>query len=191
MNYRVSVLINSSYHITHWEMNLNKKSKRLAYLLRHDREYSFDSHGWREVNDLIANHGFTVEGLCEIVDTNNKKRFEFSADMLYIRARQGHSIPVDVELEECMPPNYLYHGTAESSLKIILREGIKPMNRLYVHLSSTIETAISVGRRHGAPVVLKVDSQKMFADGSKFYLSRNGVWLTDYVAQQYISLDNF
>lgn len=171
-------------------MNLTNKSKRLAYLLRHDRGYVFDSHGWRDVNDLIAHHGFTIEDLCEIVDTNNKKRFEFSADMLYIRARQGHSIPVDVELEECIPPSHLYHGTAESSLKIILQEGIRPMNRLYVHLSSSVETAISVGKRHGDPVVLKVDSQKMFSDGVRFYLSRNGVWLTDYVAKEYIAMDS-
>ena len=171
-------------------MNLNNKSKQLAYLLRHDRGYVFDSHGWREVNDLVAYHGFTLEELCEIVDTNNKKRFEFSADMLHIRARQGHSIPVDVELEKSTPPSHLYHGTAESTLKLILLEGIKPMNRLYVHLSSTIETAISVGKRHGTPVVLKVDSQKMFTDGATFYLSRNGVWLTDYVAKEYITLEN-
>ena len=171
-------------------MNLNNKSKRLAYLLRHDREYSFESHGWREVNDLIAHHGFTIEELCEIVETNNKRRFEFSTDMLFIRARQGHSIMVDIELEECIPPAYLYHGTAESSVNIILQQGIKPMNRLYVHLSSTIETAISVGKRHGVPVVLKIDSQKMFSDGIRFYLSRNGVWLTDYVAKEYITMDN-
>lgn len=167
---------------------MKNKSKRLAYLLRHDRKYQFDANGWREVSDLIEKHGFTFEDLCVIVDTNNKRRFEFSEDIQYIRARQGHSIHVDVELEECVPPPILFHGTAEHSVNTILKEGLKSQNRLYVHLSSTMETAINVGKRHGAPVVLKVDAQKMFKDGAKFYLSRNGVWLTDYVATEYLSL---
>ena len=124
-----------------------------------------------------------------IVDTNNKQRFEFSEDVQYIRARQGHSIHVDVELEECAPPPFLFHGTAEHFVNTILKEGLKSQNRLYVHLSSTIETAINVGTRHGIPVVFKVDTQKMFKDGAKFYLSRNGVWLTDYVATEYLSLE--
>ena len=170
-------------------MNIKNKSKRLAYLLRHDRKYQFDANGWREVSDLTEKHGFTFEELCVIVDANNKQRFEFSEDMQYIRARQGHSIHVDVELEECVPPPILFHGTAEHSVNTILKEGLKSQNRLYVHLSSTMETAINVGKRHGAPVVLKVDAQKMFKDGAKFYLSRNGVWLTDYVATEYLSLE--
>lgn len=170
-------------------MNIKNKSKRLAYLLRHDRKYQFDANGWREVSDLTEKHGFTFEELCVIVDANNKQRFEFSEDMQYIRARQGHSIHVDVELEECVPPPILFHGTAEHSVNSILKEGLKSQNRLYVHLSSTMGTAINVGKRHGAPVVLKVDAQKMFKDGAKFYLSRNGVWLTDYVATEYLSLE--
>ena len=170
-------------------MNIKNKSKRLVYLLRHDRKYQFDANGWREVSDLTEKHGFTFEELCVIVDANNKQRFEFSEDMQYIRARQGHSIHVDVELEECVPPPILFHGTAEHSVNSILKEGLKSQNRLYVHLSSTMETAINVGKRHGAPVVLKVDAQKMFKDGAKFYLSRNGVWLTDYVATEYLSLE--
>jgi len=170
-------------------MNIKNKSKRLAYLLRHDRKYQFDANGWREVSDLTEKHGFTFEDLCVIVDANNKQRFEFSEDMQYIRARQGHSIHVDVELEECVPPPILFHGTAEHSVNSILKEGLKSQNRLYVHLSSTMGTAINVGKRHGAPVVLKVDAQKMFKDGAKFYLSRNGVWLTDYVATEYLSLE--
>jgi putative RNA 2'-phosphotransferase len=170
-------------------MNIKNKSKRLAYLLRYDRKYQFDANGWREVSDLIEKHGFTFEDLCVIVDTNNKQCFEFSEDMQYIRARQGHSIHVDVELEECVPPPILFHGTAEHSVNTILKEGLMLQNRLYVHLSSTIETAINVGKRHGTPVVLKVDAQKMFKDGAKFYLSRNGVWLTDYVATEYLSLE--
>lgn len=109
--------------------------------------------------------------------------------MQYMRARQGHSMQVDVELEECVPPSRLYHGTAEHFINDILEEGLKPQNRLHVHLSSTIETAVNVGKRHGVPVVFKVDSQKMFNNGVKFYLSRNGVWLTDYVSTEYLSLE--
>lgn len=170
-------------------MNIKNKSKRLAYLLRHDRKYQFDSNGWREVSDLIDKHGFTFEDLCVIVAQNNKQRFEFSEDMQYLRARQGHSIHVDVELEECVPPPILFHGTAEHFVNTILKEGLKSQNRLHVHLSSTIETAINVGKRHGAPVVLKVNTQKMSQNGVKFYLSRNGVWLADYVATEYLSLE--
>ena len=104
-------------------MNINNKSKRLAYLLRHDRKYLFDANGWREVSDLIDNHGFTFEDLCVIVEANNKQRFEFSEDMQYMRARQGHSIHVDVELDECVPPPILFHGTAKHFVNNILGDG--------------------------------------------------------------------
>lgn len=127
-------------------MNLNNKSKQLAYLLRHDRKYEFGTNGWRKVSDLICNHGFTLEVLQDIVNTNNKQRYEFSSDMQYIRARQGHSIHVDVELDECVPPSVLYHGTAEHFVDDILKDGLKPQSRIHVHLSSTIETAINVGK---------------------------------------------
>ena len=168
--------------------NLINKCRRLAFLLRHDKNYKFDAYGWRKVSDLMENHNFTLEELCEIVDGNDKQRFEFSEDMQYIRARQGHSIKVNVELEESVPPIVLYHGTAERFVKAILEEGLKPQSRLYVHLSSTIETAIEVGKRHGTPAVFMIDSRKMCDDGIKFYLSRNGVWLTNEVKPPYLSL---
>lgn len=88
--------------------NLVTKGKRLSYLLRHDKEYAFDKHGWREVSDLIKNHHYTMQELEEIVETNDKKRYEFSDDKKKIRARQGHSVNVDVELEEKTPPDILY-----------------------------------------------------------------------------------
>ena len=91
-------------------------------------------------------------------------------------------------LSETIPPDMLYHGTSEDVVSAILREGLKPCTRLHVHLSPDIETAVTVGRRHGCPVVLKVNAQAMKADGSVFYLSNNGVWLTDFVAPEYISL---
>lgn len=165
-----------------------RRAKRLAFLLRHDRSYSFDAHGWREVSDLMKNHGYTMKELEEIVATNNKHRYEFSEDKCRIRARQGHSVHVDVELEEKMPPDTLYHGTAKVFLDSIMEKGIVKGNRLYVHLSSAIEIAANVGKRHGEPVVLAIDAKKMAEDNLHFFLSKNGVWLTDYVDGEYISL---
>ncbi len=166
---------------------LIQRGKKLSYLLRHDKTYAFDEHGWREVSDLVANHGFTLEELREIVVTNNKQRYEFSEDMTRIRARQGHSIQVDVELEEAIPPDVLYHGTAKGFADSIMKQGILKGKRLYVHLSTTVETATKVGQRHGAPVVLAIDAKRMSEDGNKFFLSRNGVWLTEFVDAKYIT----
>lgn len=170
------------------DRNLIRRGKRLAFFLRHDKGYPFDAHGWRNVSDLLTNHGYTMEELEGIVATNNKQRFEFSEDKSQIRARQGHSVHVDVELEEVLPPDTLYHGTAKSFLDSIMEKGIVKGNRLYVHLSGTEETAINVGKRHGEPVVLVIDAKKMVEDGYRFFLSRNGVWLTDYVDSKYIKL---
>ena len=167
--------------------HLIKRGKKLSYLLRHDKSYNFDEHGWREVSDLVANHGFTMEELREIVATNNKQRYEFSEDMTRIRARQGQSIQVDVELAEATPPGVLYHGTAKSSVESIMSQGIQKGKRLYVHLSTTIEAATKVGARHGEPVVLAIDAKRMHEDEIRFFLSRNGVWLTEFVDAKYIS----
>lgn len=168
------------------EEYLIKRGKKLSYLLRHDKSYAFDEHGWREVNDLVVNHGFTMEELREIMATNNKQRYEFSDDMTRIRARQGHSIQVDVELAEATPPDMLYHGTAKDFVKSIMSQGIQKGKRLYVHLSTTIEAATKVGVRHGEPVVLVINTKRMHEDGFKFLLSRNNVWLTDFVDDKYI-----
>ena len=162
------------------------KERKLSYLLRHDPNYAFDEHGWRVVSDLVANHGFTMEDLREIVITNNKQRFEFSEDLSRIRARQGHSVAVDVELKEAVPPAMLYHGTARHFLDSIMQQGITKRSRLYVHLSTTVEQAANVGLRHGEPVVLAVNAKQMSEDGIKFLLSRNGVWLTEFVDAKYI-----
>ena len=170
---------------------LTRCSKRLSFLLRHDTEYQFDEHGWRSISDLIAYHGFTMGELNEIVATNNKQRFEFSDDMTRIRARQGHSVQVDVELKEMLPPDILFHGTGERFLDSIIEHGINKGTRLYVHLSETTETAVNVGKRHGKPVVLVIDARHMAEDGHRFFLSRNGVWLTDYVDVKYLKTENF
>ena len=166
---------------------LIKKGKHLSFLLRHDKAYRFDEHGWREISDLITNHGYTMDELKEIVATNNKQRFEFSEDKTRIRARQGHSIEVDVELEETTPPDILYHGTAIRFLPSIMDKGLLKGKRMHVHLSTTVDNAVDVGKRHGEPVVLQIDAKGMAADGHKFFLSRNGVWLTDYIDVRYIT----
>lgn len=167
---------------------MRQRSKKLAYLLRHDKNYQFDEHGWRSVDDLMTNHGYTMDELCEIVETNNKQRYEFSPDRTHIRARQGHSIAVDVELAECTPPDVLYHGTATAYLESIMEQGLIKGNRLHVHLSATRDIALNVGRRHGEAVVLTVDAKRMAKEGHKFYLNRNGVWLTDHVDVDYLSI---
>ncbi len=161
------------------------KGKRLSFLLRHDTEYHFDKNGWRNVSDLIKNHNYTIDELNEIVETNDKKRYEFNSDKTKIRARQGHSINVDVELKEMTPPDILYHGTATRFLDSIYDKGIIKGSRNHVHLSKDEETAIKVGQRHGKPFVLKIDTKKMNEDGIKFYLSNNDVWLTDFVNKKY------
>lgn len=169
------------------------KGKELAFLLRHDKE-AFDSclidqNGWRNVSELVSDKGYSVDLIEEIVVTNNKKRYEFNEDHTRIRARQGHSINVDVGLTEAEPPKVLYHGTSSDVLDSIMGEGIKKGTRLYVHLSKDKETAINVGSRHGTPYVLEINSEQMYKDGVKFYLSNNGVWLTDYVDVKYITLN--
>lgn len=167
--------------------------KQLAFLLRHDNE-SFDkglidSHGWRMVSELIKDKGYSKELLEEIVNTNNKKRYEFNEDHTKIRARQGHSINVDVGLTETTPPEVLYHGTSSDAVESIKAEGINKGSRLYVHLSKDKDTAKNVGARHGTPYVLEINSEQMYKDGVKFYLSRNGVWLTEFVDVKYITLN--
>lgn len=122
----------------------------------------------------------------DIVETDSKQRYSFNEDKTLIRANQGHSVLVDVNSEKMKPPKFLYHGTADRFLNSIMEEGLKPMNRLYVHLSTDIETAIRVGKRHGNPVVLKIHSNQMYEEGCIFYLSKNGVWLTRDVQIKYL-----
>lgn len=166
-----------------------QREKKLAYLLRHDTGYAFEKHGWREVDDLVKNHGFSQEELACIVSNSAKQRFEFSEDGMYIRARQGHSINVDVELKTEIPPEYLYHGTSASLVSKIMKEGLCRMSRQYVHLSADERTAYQVGARRNCTVaILKVSARKMGEDGFLFWISRNNVWLTETVPPQYISI---
>lgn len=172
----------------------DKLSVFISLVLRHKPDaagISLDEHGWANVNELLDGINDTgrkidMDILEEIVRTDSKQRYSFNEDKTLIRANQGHSIPVDVELDEQKPPQILYHGTAERFLDAIMAEGLKPMSRLYVHLSKEKETAIKVGKRHGKPVVLRINSEEMYRDGIRFYLSQNGVWLTKYVDKKYI-----
>ena len=171
-------------------------SKFLSYVLRHapgSIGIELDSQGWVGVDDLLrqaAKSGkqLTREQLREIVDTNEKKRFTLSEDGVRIRAAQGHSVAVDLGLERRQPPAMLYHGTATRFLDSILGEGLKPGSRQKVHLSRDEATAVAVGQRHGKPVVLHVDAGRMHSDGFEFWQAENGVWLTDAVPPQYISV---
>ena len=132
------------------------------------------------------NHGFNFELLEEIVKTDNKQRYSFNDNMTLIRANQGHSIPVDVELEEEFPPEFLYHGTGEKYIESIDKIGLIPKSRLYVHLSKDITTAEQVGKRHGKEIVYQVNAGQMYKDGYKFFLSVNNVWLTKEVPVKYL-----
>ncbi len=166
---------------------IEERSRTLAFLLRHDKTYAFLEHGYRDVHDLAANHGFTREELQEIVDKDCKGRYEFSDEKrLFIRARYGHSVNVDVELPEAVPPPVLYHGTAKRFVESIQQQGILKKSRLYVHLSANVEEAIKVGKRHGEPTVLEIDARRMSEDGIRFLVGRNGVWLTEFVDAKYI-----
>lgn len=170
------------------EKDIIRMGKHLAFLLRHDSEAfsdgRIDRHGWRMVSDL-QKLGYPQPVLDEIVSTNDKQRYEYSPDHRRIRARQGHSIPVDVELQEMVPPDILYHGTATRFLASIYKDGIVAGKRIYVHLSSDEETAVKVGSRHGTPFVIRIDCRKMMADGYKFWLSNNGIWLTQHIKPEY------
>lgn len=175
-------------------MDLIRISKYISLLLRHKPEVAglrLDEKGWCDVETLIqaVGHkyaGFNREVLDEIVETNNKHRFSYDENHSRIRANQGHSIAVDVELEQCQPPEFLYHGTATKYEASISKQGLVKGRRLYVHLSKDIPTAISVGSRHGNPIVFEVAAKAMAADGFIFFLSKNGVWLTNNVPIKYL-----
>ena len=177
------------------EQHKKKTSKFLSYVLRHHPELinlNLDENGWANVDELITkskrdpHEGISFEELNEIVETNDKKRFIFNEDKTRIRANQGHSIDIDLALIPRQPPEFLYHGTAQSNIDSILEKGIEKTNRQHVHLSEDKETATNVGMRHGKPIILTINTEKMFNDGIEFYLSENNVWLTDFVDIQYI-----
>ncbi len=170
-------------------------SRFISLILRHKPEtigITLDEHGWADVQDLIdginrsSGHTLDMELLEEIVRTDEKQRYSFNEDHTLIRANQGHSVSVDVELEEKIPPDTLWHGTGEKYVSSIDVQGLIPKSRLYVHLSSDIDTARNVGSRHGKPVIYAINCRAMVRDGYRFFLSANHVWLTKEVPAQYM-----
>ena len=169
-------------------------SRYMALLLRHKPEIAglvLDKQGWADVDMLLKcisenMEPVSFERLCEIVKNDSKQRYSFNEDKSRIRANQGHSVNVDVGLKVAVPPEYLYHGTATRCVESIDRGGIIRKTRLYVHLSRDTETATQVGMRHGKPFIYRVKSGEMARDGYVFYLSENGVWLTENVPVKYL-----
>lgn len=161
-------------------------NKRLSYLLRHDKDYAFMPGGWRLISDLIENHSFTEEEIILYVSSDSKGRYELNEDKSMVRALYGHSVDVHLNLVSSIPPAILYHGTAEKYLERIMKEGLKPRSRNYVHLSETIEMAIQVGARHGSHKVLIVDTTFMVKDNIRFYKVQKGVWLVESIPPKYI-----
>jgi putative RNA 2'-phosphotransferase len=173
---------------------LVRLSKFLSLHLRHrpgDLGLELQRGGWVDVEMLLAaaaHHGqpFSRGELEEVVAQSEKQRFSFDASGERIRANQGHSVPVDLQLVPATPPGTLYHGTSERALPVILREGLRPIGRRQVHLSADAQTAWRVGMRHGRPAILEIDAGTLHADGTPFFLSENGVWLTDGIPPRYL-----
>ena len=179
------------------DKRLKNTSKFISLILRHMPEVigiTLDEHGWADVRELIdgvnraEGHFLDQDILEEIVRTDEKQRYSFNEDRTMIRANQGHSIQVDVELEQKTPPDILWHGTGEKYTSSIAAQGLIPKSRLYVHLSSDMETAKKVGSRHGKPVVYEIDCKKMTEDGYLFFRSANNVWLTKAVPVKYLKI---
>lgn len=168
-------------------------SRFLSLILRHKPEtinIKLDKNGWANVSEILRGMKIDFATLEKVVAENDKQRFSFNEDKTKIRANQGHSVKVDVELEEKTPPEILYHGTIEKNLQSISARGLLKMNRLYVHLSSDIETAKKVAaRRTGNALIFKIAARQMFDDGYKFFQSENGVWLVETVPPKYLFKD--
>lgn len=170
-------------------------SKFLSLVLRHQPEkigLVLNEEGWAVVDELLeraVGHGVKLDRptLDEIVSTNEKKRFRFSDDGLCIRASQGHSIEVQLNLPPVAPPAVLFHGTATRFWPSIRKSGLLKGGRRHVHLSADAETARKVGARHGKPLVLRIDSMRMHGDNHVFYVSENGVWLAEHVPPRYLA----
>jgi putative RNA 2'-phosphotransferase len=172
-------------------------SKTLSFWLRHRpdaADLTLDDGGWASSDEVLAALARALPGadwdaLLNVVESNDKQRFEFSADSERIRARQGHSLPVLGNWPPTKPPETLYHGTVERFLPAILAEGLKPMRRHHVHLSVDHGTAERVGQRRGKPTILRVRSGQLAALGTIFRLADNGVWLVDHVPPTFIECD--
>ncbi|RJF72531.1 RNA 2'-phosphotransferase [Deinococcus cavernae] len=164
-----------------------KLSKELSYLLRHAPEkagLTLEPGGWVPLTPLLKHLNVSREQVERIVAGSDKQRFSLKGD--HIRANQGHSVPVDLELSPQVPPAVLYHGTHPAVAEAIRREGLKPMARHHVHLSADEDTARTVGARRGQPIILTVRAGEMYQAGFSFYRSENGVWLVGHVPAEFI-----
>ena len=174
-------------------MDLKKISKYLSFILRHQPDsigLELSDEGWAKINEVIEKtrkFKLTKELINTVVDTNDKKRFLLSEDGLRIKANQGHSVKVKLELEPNIPPDVLLHGTATRFLDSIFEQGLTKQRRHHVHLSETHKTALSVGERYGKAVLPKVDSRQMYEDGFEFFKTENDVWLVDSVPKMYLN----
>lgn len=172
--------------------DLTKLSKYFSFLLRHKPEeigLKLDAEGWASVEELIlktSKYNLTNEIIDIVVETNDKQRFNLSEDKKRIKANQGHSIDVDLNLEPIEPPEFLLHGTAERFIKSILSEGLQKQKRHHVHLSESNAVATTVGRRYGKLVLLEINTKKMHEDSFLFFKTANNVWLVDKVPTEYI-----
>ncbi len=175
------------------EQHKKRISKFLSLILRHQPEkigLRLDENGWALVSDILekSKMQFTFEELSEVVNTNDKKRFSFNANETKIRANQGHSLKsIDLDLKPETPPLFLYHGTVSKFIPEIKLHGLKKMNRQHVHLSKDRDTAAKVGARRGKPVILSIRALEMQNEGHQFFISENGVWLTDAISSKFIN----
>lgn len=171
-----------------------KLSKFLSLVLRHKPEVigiQLEENGWTDVQTLLtkmneAGKSIDLETLNAIVEADNKGRYSFNIDKTRIRANQGHSVEIDLGYQATTPPDILYHGTANRFIESILSIGLEKRNRHHVHLTADRQTAVTVGKRHGKPVILEVLAKEMLESGYEFYVSDNGVWLTDHVPVKYL-----
>lgn len=170
-------------------MSLTTKSKFLSLILRHKPEevgLSLDSEGWADVAELIEKSDISLQDLKKIVAEDNKQRYLFNVDETKIRANQGHSVTVDLGLTPQVPPDTLCHGTSDRFLDSIMEHGLTKQSRQHVHLSKDETVARTVGKRHGGKLmILTIDTKQMYEDGFSFFLSENGVWLTDNIPIKY------
>lgn len=178
--------------------DLTKVSKYISLILRHKPEeagITLDKYGWANVDDLVNgvrehyDGTFTKKILVEIVHTDDKQRYSFDEYYKKIRANQGHSVSIDLELTATTPPDKLYHGTGKRTAGLIMGDGIRKQSRQYVHLSEKMSTAHTVGLRHDTTcVIFEIDAKQMNSDGYEFFISENGVWLTDFVPAKYLTI---
>ena len=179
-------------------MDYKKLSKEISYALRHNPQkfgITLDNQGYTETAGLLAainnknkyEREITVDDICHIIKTSDKQRFEINGDK--IRALYGHSIPMHIEKIPAAPPEILYHGTTKDALNKILKTGLLPMERQYVHLSADTEMAVMVGkRRDPEPAILKIDAAAAYGDGIVFFIGNDNVWLCDKLPAKYITI---